>query len=187
MRAIAHPDAENLRTHPRSDVRLWLCELQPLRSGRYERKPGKIDLSGHHAVLHSIRFALFDFSVNTCVDSYRCSGAHVAIYFAAMKYIFHASLLLTPQNRRWLILSTLLLLNATASLALQIPWSRDVERMIEGSTSAFNLSRIILSVSCSVPVRPFESNRLACRFMSINWISDSILVSVSSSNSSAES
>lgn len=67
---------------------------------------------------------------------------------------------------------------ATTSLALQVCWSWDVERMLDGSGSAFNIARAMLLVCRSVHVRSIENNRLACRFMAINWVSDSILVSV---------
>ena len=54
--------------------------------------------------------------------------------------------------------------------------------MLDGSGSAFNIARVILLVCRSVHVCSIESNRLACRFMTINWVSDSILVSVSHIN-----
>jgi hypothetical protein len=92
--------------------------------------------------------------------------------------MFHTSSVLTPQNRLWLILTTLLLANATTNLVLQVRWSWDVEQILDGSGSAFNLARATLFVCRSIPVRPFESNHFACRFMTINWVSDSILVSV---------
>ena len=51
--------------------------------------------------------------------------------------------------------------------------------MVEGSGSTFNIARVMLSVCLSAPVGSIENNRLVCRFIIINWISDSMLVSVS--------
>ena len=127
--------------------------------------------------MHSIRFVLPVVRANTSVDSHRSSGAHAALYFVAMKYMFHTSSLMTPQNRLWLILSTFLLINATTNLALQVRWSWNVDRMLEGPDSAFNLARLTLSVCRSALVRSSGDNHLARRFMTMNWISDSILVS----------
>ncbi|KAF9652721.1 hypothetical protein BDM02DRAFT_3183406 [Thelephora ganbajun] len=84
-------------------------------------------------------------------------GAHVAVYLVAMKYIVRTSSIRTRQNRLWLGLSTILLMCTTASLALQVRWSWDVERMLKGSDSAFNIARVTL-------------------FMIINWVSDSIFL-----------
>lgn len=59
-----------------------------------------------------------------------------------------------------------------------------MERMLEGSGSAFNIARVALLVCRPVHVRSIENNRLVCRFMTINWVSDSILVSAPRINTS---
>ena len=106
--------------------------------------------------MHSIRLVRTGLWLDTSVDFYRCSGAHVAVFFLALKYMLRASSFTTPQNRLWLGLSTLLLMCVTASLVLQVRWSWDVERMVDDSGSGFNIARITLSVCCSVPVCTVE-------------------------------
>ena len=70
--------------------------------------------------------------------------------------MIRTSSLLIPQNRVWLGLSALLLMCATASLALQVRWSWNVERMLWGSDASFNIARVALLVCHLAPVRSIE-------------------------------
>jgi len=154
MQGIVAPDATIFCTHP--DGYLELGGMRHLWKDRYGTHPGEIHLLRYYAIVRSIRLVHPGLWLNTSADSCRRSGAHVAVFLVALKYMCHTSSLSTPQNRLWLALSTLLLACVTASLVLQVRWSWDVERMVEGSGSAFNIARVTLSVCCSVPVRTVE-------------------------------
>lgn len=170
-----HADARTPWTHPHSYARVARRYLRADQAGRYL---GRIDFIGHRAIVHDIRLVSPRLRVNSDADSHRCSGAHVAVYLVAIKYMFHTSSLLTPQNRLWLILSTVLLLSATASEALQIRWSWSAEWRLGDPGPPANLARIVLSVQHSVSACSFGSTHASCRLMVISWISDCILVSV---------
>lgn len=154
MQGIVAPDATIFCTHP--DGHLVLGEMRHLRRVRGGTHPGEIHLLRYHAVVYGIRLVHPGLQSNTSVESCRRSGAHVAVFSVALKYVCRTSSLSAPQNRLWLALSTLLLACVTASLVLQIRWSWNVERMVEGSDSAFNIARVTLSVCRSVPMCTVE-------------------------------